>query len=174
MDCLTSFSHLQQRMRFPFHDLATISLHLTSPLLRKQPFLSFMAAILNFFMHRKDAQCKSRESQYQHYPPRVNKCPLGASWAVLCCCQKWALITQKLCINLQVKLKVNSKAERMQPKLVKNVHFTFLPWGWGLSGECSQAFNPPQVYCTFLFSDVFLTKLAGQGWWNFDVCQLSI
>ena len=33
----------------------------------------------------------------------------------------------------KVKLKVKSKlAERMQP--VKNVHFNFLLWGWGLSG----------------------------------------
>ena len=30
---------------FPFMILSTISLHFTSPLLRKQPFLSFMAAI---------------------------------------------------------------------------------------------------------------------------------
>ena len=38
MDCLTPFSHLKQRMCFPFHDLATIFLHLTFHFCERSPF----------------------------------------------------------------------------------------------------------------------------------------
>ena len=62
MDCLTPFSHLKQRMCFPFHDLATIFLHLTFHFCERSPFCLSRPQSWNFLC--TEEMCNAKQGNH--------------------------------------------------------------------------------------------------------------